>query len=209
MSTPPADGPRRVNGAEWPGSRNPGPSVPLLRGPFGPKGGSAGRFQRLAAGLDGLLHGLQGVQPVAPDDDLVAVGQDTPLDALAVDEHAVEAAVVEDAHAVGLAHDQGVPPRDRRVVEADVGGQAAAHPGPLALERRHPDVAGLVPGQVLAGFAEHRASPGDQGLALLGGGLVTGTALEAPAREQRVILPGMCYRNEAISTRSEIQFYQV
>jgi phenylalanyl-tRNA synthetase alpha chain len=25
----------------------------------------------------------------------------------------------------------------------------------------------------------------------------------------RVILPGMCYRNEAISTRSEIQFYQV
>jgi phenylalanyl-tRNA synthetase alpha chain len=25
----------------------------------------------------------------------------------------------------------------------------------------------------------------------------------------RVILPGMCYRNEAISARSEIQFYQV
>ena len=25
----------------------------------------------------------------------------------------------------------------------------------------------------------------------------------------RVILPGMCYRNEAISTRSEIQFHQV
>jgi phenylalanyl-tRNA synthetase alpha chain len=28
-------------------------------------------------------------------------------------------------------------------------------------------------------------------------------------RPIRVILPGMCYRNEAISTRSEIQFYQV
>ncbi len=32
---------------------------------------------------------------------------------------------------------------------------------------------------------------------------------EAAGRPIRVILPGMCYRNEAISTRSEIQFYQV
>ena len=31
----------------------------------------------------------------------------------------------------------------------------------------------------------------------------------APASPIRVILPGMCYRNEAISTRSEIQFHQV
>jgi phenylalanyl-tRNA synthetase alpha chain len=32
---------------------------------------------------------------------------------------------------------------------------------------------------------------------------------EAGGKPIRVILPGMCYRNEAISTRSEIQFYQV
>ena len=79
---------------------------------------------------------LQEVQPVAPDDDLVAVAQHPPLDALAVDEHAVEAAVVEDAHAVGLAHDQRVAARHGRVVEAHVGGQAAPDPRPLAVERR-------------------------------------------------------------------------
>jgi phenylalanyl-tRNA synthetase alpha chain len=32
---------------------------------------------------------------------------------------------------------------------------------------------------------------------------------EAAGKPIRVILPGLCYRNEAISTRSEIQFYQV
>jgi len=32
---------------------------------------------------------------------------------------------------------------------------------------------------------------------------------EAAGKPIRVILPGMCYRNEAISMRSEIQFYQV
>ena len=32
---------------------------------------------------------------------------------------------------------------------------------------------------------------------------------EAAGKPIRVILPGMCYRNEAISTRSEIQFLQV
>src|SRR5437660_1662748 len=39
------------------------------------------------------------MQVVAADHDLVAVGQRAPLDALAIDEHAVEAAVVEDAQA--------------------------------------------------------------------------------------------------------------
>src|SRR3954452_9411067 len=117
-----------------PGSRNPGPSVPLLRGPCGPKLLLAGRLQRLAGAGHRLLERLEEVQPVAPDDDLVAVGQDAPLDALAVDEHAVQAAVVEDAHAVGLAHDQRVPARHGRVVEADVGREAAPHARPLALE---------------------------------------------------------------------------
>ena len=60
--------------------------------------------------------------------------QHAPLDALAVDEHAVEAAVVEHPHAVGLAHDQRVAARHRRVVEADVGGEAAPDARPLALE---------------------------------------------------------------------------
>jgi phenylalanyl-tRNA synthetase alpha chain len=32
---------------------------------------------------------------------------------------------------------------------------------------------------------------------------------ESAGKPIRVILPGMCYRNEAISTRSEIQFFQV
>ena len=85
---------------------------------------------------DGALGDLDEVQPVAADDDLVAVLQRAPLDALAVDEHAVEAAVVEHAHAVGLAHDQRVAARDGRVVEAHVGGEAAADPRPLARERR-------------------------------------------------------------------------
>ncbi len=75
------------------------------------------------------------VQVMAADHDLVPVGQRAPLDALAVDEHAVEAAVVDHAQAVGLAHDQRVPARHRRIIEADVSRQAAADPGPLALER--------------------------------------------------------------------------
>ena len=54
------------------------------------------------------------------------------VDALTVDEHAVEAAVVEQPHAVRLAHYQGVTARDGRVVEADVGGEAAPDPRPLA-----------------------------------------------------------------------------
>ena len=73
------------------------------------------------------------MQVVAADHDLVAVGQRAPLHALAVDEHAVEAAIVEHAQPVGLADDQRVAAGDGRVVEADVGGQAAADPGPLAL----------------------------------------------------------------------------
>ena len=92
---------------------------------------------------------------MAADHDLVAVRQRAPFHPLAVDEHAVEAAVVEHAQAVGLAHDQRVPARDGRVVEADVGGQAAADPSPLALEREGDDVVvvGAV-GEVLAGLVE-------------------------------------------------------
>ena len=80
------------------------------------------------------------MQMVAPDHDLVAIGQGAPLDPLAVDEHAVEAAVVEHPQAVGLAHDQRVAAGHGGVVEADVSRQAAPDPGPLALEREGDDV---------------------------------------------------------------------
>src|SRR5664279_4230645 len=95
------------------------------------------------------------MQAVAADHDLVAVGQGAPFDSLAVDEHAVEAAVVEDAEPVGLAHDQRMAPGYRGVVEADVSGQAAPDPGPFAPEpERDHALIGLAVGEVLAGLVE-------------------------------------------------------
>ena len=73
---------------------------------------------------------------MAADDDLVAVASAGPLDAAAVDVDAVERAVVEHAHAVGLGDDQRVAARHGGVVEAHVGGQRAADPGPFARDRR-------------------------------------------------------------------------
>jgi hypothetical protein len=108
------------------------------------------------------------VQVVAADDDLVAVGQDAPLDALAVDEDPVEAAVVEDPHAVGLAHDERVPAGDGGVVEAHVRGQAATDPRPLALERHDPDLVALAPGQVLGRSLQGVADRGHHGVAVVG-----------------------------------------
>src|SRR3954452_6035609 len=124
-------GPRRAGKARIP---QPGPLRPSPPRALRPEVVLPGGLQRLGRPGQRLLDGLEEVEAIAPDDDLVAVGQDTPLDALAVDEHAVEAAVVEDAHAVGLAHDQRVPARHGRVVEADVGREAAPHARPLALE---------------------------------------------------------------------------
>ena len=95
------------------------------------------------------------VQMVAADHDLVAVGQRAPLDPLAVDEHAVQASIVEHAQAVRLADDQRVAARHGRVVEADVGGEAAPDPRPLALQRERDEVVarGAV-GEVLARLVE-------------------------------------------------------
>src|SRR6188472_3541329 len=137
-----------------PGSRHPGPSVPLLRGPCGPKSGLAGGLHGFLVRGDGHVDRVEEVQAVAPDDDLVTVAQHPPLDALAVHEHAVQAAVVEDPHAVGLAHDQRVAARDRGVVEAHVGRQAASDARPLAVERRDAYARPVVPGQVLAGLPD-------------------------------------------------------
>ena len=107
---------------------------------------SIGRSRRAVAGagckrMPEIDRHIDEVQVVAADHDLVAVGERAPLDPLAVDEHAVEAAVVEHAQAVRLADDQRVAARHGRVVEADVGGQAAADPRPLALQRERDDVA--------------------------------------------------------------------
>src|SRR5271167_1225582 len=85
----------------------------------------------------GVARHAQEGQAVAPHDDLVAVLQGLPVDAGAVDEHAVEAAVVEQAHTVGMAHDQRVAAGYGGVVEAHVRHQAAPDAGPLACQRDH------------------------------------------------------------------------
>ena len=103
-----------------------------------------------------LAGDAQEAQAVAPDDDLVAVLERPAVDARAVDEHAVEAAVVEQAHAVGLAHDQRVAARDGRVVEAHVGGEAAPDPRPLARQRDRPQLAAVLVAEVLAGLLDLR-----------------------------------------------------
>jgi hypothetical protein len=95
---------------------------------------------------------LQGVEAEAADRQLVAVLQPPPLDRLAVEKDPVEAAIVQDPQApAGLGDDQGVAARDAGVVEAQVGGDAAADPGPAALDREDDDLAAVVlPGQIVA-----------------------------------------------------------
>src|ERR671934_1349972 len=78
----------------------PGPLRPSPPRASRPEARLARRLQRSRHGLCRVGRGLEELQPVAPDDDLIAVVQHAPLNALAVDEHAVEAAIVEDAHAV-------------------------------------------------------------------------------------------------------------
>ena len=77
---------------------------------------------------------------MAADHDLIGIGERAPFDALSVDEHTVEAAVVEHPQAVRLADDQRVAPRHGGVVEADVGREATPDPSPFALKREHGDV---------------------------------------------------------------------
>ena len=141
--------------------------------------------RRRSLPLGGRRAPCEELQAVAPDDDLVAVGQRAPLDALAVDEDAVERPVVEHAHAVGLAHDQRVAARDRRVVEADVGGQAAPDPSPLLLQRRDPRRPGVLVGEVLARRVDHGARSDTSSARSLGARRLAGPAVEAPAGEQR------------------------
>jgi hypothetical protein len=78
---------------------------------------------------------LDHVQVKATDGQLIAVQKPAPVDALAVHEQPIEAAVVEHPQWLfALPDDQSVTARDGRVVEPDVRGDAAADPGPAALE---------------------------------------------------------------------------
>src|SRR4051794_33575252 len=104
-------------------------------------------------GVDGG-GGVDERETVAADDELVAVAQRKPPEPLAVDEYAVEAAVVEHAHAVGLAHDQRVAARDGRVVEAHVGGEAASDAGPLARQLVNDRLFAVFVDEILAGVLD-------------------------------------------------------
>ena len=91
----------------------------------------SGGSRPLAAGL----VQLHVAEHDAAEHDHVAVAQLRLLDAAAVDERAVGAAVIEDARAPRAGNEDRVPARDRAVVEAQVGGEAAADVQRLALER--------------------------------------------------------------------------
>ena len=83
----------------------------------------------------------QHVEAEAAHGQLVAVAQRPPFDRLAVDGDAVEAAVVEDPKRLaGLGDDQRVAAGDAGVVDAQVGGGAAADPGPAAFDQEHVDL---------------------------------------------------------------------
>ena len=117
--------------------------------------GAQGRQRLLGAERGGGRLGAQRraigeAQAVAADDDLVAVGEQLRDDALAVDEHAVEAAVVEHAHAVGLGDQHRMAARDGRILEAQVGRQAAADPHRVAGHGDRAHLAGVMEDEVAA-----------------------------------------------------------
>jgi len=106
------------------------------------------------AGGARLLRGCLGadaheIEPERADRDLVPVLQLAPVDALPVEEHAVEAAVVKDAGPAAVAVDQRMTPRHGRVVEAEVRRQAAADAGPAVLKRHDPHAVLVVEGDVI------------------------------------------------------------
>src|ERR1700709_1836734 len=85
---------------------------------------------------------LQRVEAVVADRQRVTVVQGPELDVLAVEEDAVEAAVVEDPHRLpGFGDDEGVAAGDAGVVEPEVGVGGAGDPGPAVLDREGDDLA--------------------------------------------------------------------
>src|SRR4051812_18767992 len=135
-----------------------------LQALLGQRRGLGRRARRTADG-----RGVHEPQRVTADRDLVAVLERAPLDPPAVDEDAVERAVVEHARAVGLVDDERVAPGDRRVVEAHVGGQRAADPRPLALHRNDLVAGAVREDEVLARDRQALARLGDERGRLLAG----------------------------------------
>src|SRR6188768_2111724 len=101
-------------------------------------------------------NGVEEIERVSTDGDLVTVGQGAPLHAAPVDLDPVERAVVEHAHAAVLARDQGMTARDRRVVEADVGGQGTADPRPFPADRDDDHAIVLLEREIPAGAVQVR-----------------------------------------------------
>src|SRR4051794_27821983 len=175
--------------------------------------GLSGRLE-LLLGAERHLGDLEIGEPVAADEDLVAVAQASPVDALAVDEDAVERAVVEHAHAVGLADDQRVAAADGRVVEADVGGQRAADARPLLGQRDRDDAAAVLVDEVLAGGRRAGACTPDPFRALVmakrGGrpaGEGGGGAEERGAREARPAAAGAVGQAVAGNERDDVSTF--
>src|SRR5438128_5692637 len=132
-----------------------------------PRPGRGGRKREPSGGpgvlaLAGGACDDQEAQAVAPDDDLIAVFERLPFDSVAVHDHAVEAAVVEHPDAIGLAHDQGMAPGDRGIVEAHVGSEAAPDAGPLARQRHDPRLAAVLVAEILARLLDLLARLGDE-----------------------------------------------
>src|SRR4029453_10381845 len=84
---------------------------------------------RPGGGRSALRDDLDVAQAVAAHEHPVAVLERAPLPPVAVDEHAVEAAVVEYPDAVGAADDQRMPAGDGGVAESPLGSRARAERG--------------------------------------------------------------------------------
>ena len=146
------------------------------------------------------------MQVKAADRELVAVQKPAPVDALTVHEQPVEAAVVEHPQwFLALPDDQRVAARDSRVVEPDVRGDAAADPGPAALEGKDLKVV-VLEDEIAAGGVERvsrglepgrcRRLRGDRKLGR--GGLIAGAFEDRSAPEAFASAAG-AFRNLVLS----------
>src|ERR1700726_3174652 len=85
---------------------------------------------------------LEVAQNHAPDHEPVAAAQIRLLDTAAVHERAVRAAVIEDPRTGGPGDEDRVTPRDRALVEAQVGGQTTADVHRVLLQPNHQRLVG-------------------------------------------------------------------